>query len=40
MTCTVVAKRLGIGQPAVSIALTRGEKLTKERGLTLPGRIK
>jgi hypothetical protein len=40
MTCTAVAKRLGIGQPAVSIALARGEKLAKEKGFTLPERIK
>jgi putative transposase len=40
MTCTAVAKRLGIGQQAVSIALARGDRLAKEKGLTLPDRIK
>ena len=37
---SAVAKRLGIGQPAVSIALARGEQLAKEKGFTLPERIK
>lgn len=36
MTATAVAERLGIGQPAVSIAVARGEAIVKERGLQLP----
>ena len=36
MTATAVAERLGIGQPAVSIAVARGEAIVKERGLRLP----
>ena len=33
MTATAVADRLGLGQPAVSIAVERGEAIVKERGL-------
>lgn len=33
MTATAVAQRLGLGQPAVSIAVERGEAIVKERGL-------
>ena len=36
MTATAVAERLGIGQPAVSIAVSRGEAIVKKRGLNLP----
>jgi putative transposase len=36
MTATAVAERLGMGQPAVSIAVARGEAIVKERGLRLP----
>jgi hypothetical protein len=36
MTATAVAERLGMGQPAVSIAVSRGEAIVKERGLSLP----
>jgi DNA-binding transcriptional LysR family regulator len=35
MTGTAVAEKLGIGQPAVSIAVARGEVIVRERGLTL-----
>jgi putative transposase len=35
MTATAVAEKLGIGQPAVSIAVARGEVIVRERGLTL-----
>lgn len=35
MTATAVAEKLGIGQPAVSIAVARGETIVKERGLQL-----
>ncbi len=33
MTATALAQRLGIGQPAVSIAVGRGEAIVRERGL-------
>jgi putative transposase len=36
MTATAVAEKLGMGQPAVSIAVARGEAMVKERGLRLP----
>ena len=36
MTCTAIAERLGIGQPAVSVATARGEQLVKEKGFRLP----
>lgn len=36
MTATAVADRLGMGQPAVSLAVRRGEAIVKERGLSLP----
>ena len=36
MTATAVAQKLGIGQPAVSLAVARGEALVKEKGLRLP----
>jgi putative transposase len=36
MTATVVAQMLGVGQPAVSIAVSRGEAIVKEKGLSLP----
>ena len=36
MTATTVAERLGIGQPAVSIAVARGEAIVKDRELRLP----
>ena len=39
MTCTAVANRLGIGQPAVSLALSRGEGIVKERDLRLSERF-
>ena len=35
MTATAVAKRLGIGQPAVSMAVARGEAIVREKGLRL-----
>jgi len=35
MTTTAVAGKLGLGQPAVSIAMARGEVIVRERGLTL-----
>ena len=38
MTATAVAKELGISQPAVSIAATRGGAIVRERGLRLPER--
>jgi putative transposase len=36
LTATAVAERLGMGQPAVSIAVRRGEAIVKEKGLSLP----
>ena len=36
MTVTAVAEKLGIGQPAASIAVARGEAIVKERDLSLP----
>jgi chromosomal replication initiation ATPase DnaA len=36
MTTTAVAKELGISQPAVSIAATRGETIVRQRGFNLP----
>jgi hypothetical protein len=36
MTVTAVAERLGIGQPAVGIAVFRKKAIVRERGLTLP----
>lgn len=36
MTATAVAERFRISQPAVSIAVARGEAIVCERGLTLP----
>lgn len=38
MTATTVANKLGIGQPAVSIAVARGEVIVREKGLDLPRR--
>jgi capsule polysaccharide modification protein KpsS len=38
MTATTVANKLGIGQPAVSIAVARGEVIVREKGLALPRR--
>jgi predicted DNA binding CopG/RHH family protein len=38
LTATAVAETLGMGQPAVSIAVRRGEAIVKERGLRLPQR--
>ena len=35
MTATAVAKELGISQPAVSIAATRGETIVRQRGFRL-----
>jgi REP element-mobilizing transposase RayT len=35
MSATAVAGKLGIGQPAVSIAVARGEAIVRDRGLTL-----
>jgi hypothetical protein len=34
-----LSEPLGIGQPAVSIALARGEKLAKEKGFTMPSQV-
>ena len=36
MTTTAVAEKLGIGQPAVSIAAARGEAIVREKGLVMP----
>lgn len=36
MTATAVAEKLGMGQPAVSIAVARGEAIVNERGLRWP----
>jgi putative transposase len=36
MTATAVTERLGISQPAVSIAVRRGESIVRGKGLTLP----
>jgi putative transposase len=36
MTATAVAAKLGIGQPAVSIAVARGEAIVRERALRHP----
>lgn len=36
MTATAVAEKLGIGQPAVSIVVDRGETFVREKGLRLP----
>lgn len=33
MTATLLAKRLGLTQPAVSIAARRGERIVRERGV-------
>jgi putative transposase len=38
LTATAVAETLRIGQPAVSIAVRRGEAIVKEKGLRLPQR--
>ena len=35
MSATAVAKRLKISQPAVSISVRRGEKISKDRAITL-----
>ena len=35
MTTTTVAEKLGIGQPAVSIAVARGERIVREKGLSI-----
>jgi hypothetical protein len=35
MSATAVAGKLGIGQPAVSIAVARGEAIVRDKGLTL-----
>ncbi len=35
MTATAVAGRLGLGQPAVSIAVARGEALVREKGYSM-----
>jgi putative transposase len=35
MTTTAVADRLGMGQPAISLAVRRGESIVKEKGLSL-----
>jgi hypothetical protein len=35
MSATAVAKRLKISQPAVSISLRRGEKISRDRAITL-----
>jgi putative transposase len=39
LTVTAVAKTLGMSQPAVSIAVRRGEAIVKEKGLCLPARL-
>ena len=36
-TATSLARQLGISQPAVSMAVRRGERLARERGFTLTG---
>jgi len=36
-TATALARRLGMTQPAVSIAVRRGERIARERGLQLKG---
>jgi hypothetical protein len=38
LTATAVGQRLRIGQPAVSIAVSRGEAIVKEKGLSLPAK--
>jgi REP-associated tyrosine transposase len=35
MSATAVAKRLNISQPAVSISVGRGEKISRDRAITL-----
>jgi putative transposase len=35
-TATAVAQKLGLSQPAVTIAVSRGQAIVKERGLSLP----
>jgi putative transposase len=35
MSATAVAKRLKISQPAVSISVRRGEKISRDRAITL-----
>ncbi len=35
MSATAVAKRLNISQPAVSISARRGEKISRDRAITL-----
>jgi DNA-binding transcriptional LysR family regulator len=35
MSATAVAKRLNISQPAVSISVRRGEKISRDRAITL-----
>jgi predicted transcriptional regulator len=35
MSMTDIAKRLGLTQPAVSIAVRRGEKIAREKGYRL-----
>jgi hypothetical protein len=37
VTATFLAKQLGVSQPAVSMAVKRGERFAKERGITLTG---
>jgi len=34
-SATAIAKRLGLSQPAVSISVSRGEKIVEEMGLGL-----
>jgi putative transposase len=36
MTATSLAERLGVGQPAVSVAVARGEVIVRDKGLSLP----
>jgi len=37
MTTTAVAEKLGLSQPAVSLAVARGEALVREKGFAMPG---
>jgi hypothetical protein len=38
ISATAVAKRLNISQPAVSISVRRGEKISRDRAITLTNR--
>jgi DNA-binding transcriptional LysR family regulator len=38
MSATAMAKRLNVSQPAVSISVRRGEKISKDRAIALTDR--